>query len=61
VVYFSLPKLLGKIKTDKIDDALRNEIERIKSKHLLILDDWGINTTINPSNSSIVTNIRRQA
>jgi DNA replication protein DnaC len=42
VVYFSLPKLLGKIKTDKIDGAFRKEIERIESKHLLILDDWGL-------------------
>jgi DNA replication protein DnaC len=39
VVYFSLPKLLGKIKTDKIDGAFRKEIERLESKHLLILDD----------------------
>lgn len=42
VVYFSLPRLLGKIKTDKIDGAFRKEIERIESKHLLILDDWGL-------------------
>ncbi len=42
VVYFSLPKLLGKIKTDKIDGAFRKEMERIESKQLLILDDWGL-------------------
>jgi DNA replication protein DnaC len=42
VAYFSLPKLLGKIKTDKIDGAFRKETERIESKHLLILDDWGL-------------------
>jgi len=42
VAYFSLPKLLGKIKTDKIDGAFRKESERIESKHLLILDDWGL-------------------
>ncbi len=42
VAYFSLPKLLGKIKTDKIDGAFRKEIERIESKHLLIQDDWGL-------------------
>ena len=42
VAYFPLPKLLGKIKTDKIDVAFRNGTERIESKHLLILDDWGL-------------------
>jgi DNA replication protein DnaC len=42
VAYFSLPKLLGKIKTDKIDGAFRKEIDRIESKQLLILDDWGL-------------------
>lgn len=42
VTYFSLPKLLSKIKTDKIDGAFRKEIERIESKQLLILDDWGL-------------------
>lgn len=42
VAYFPLPKLLGKIKTDKIDGAFRKETERIESKHLLILDDWGL-------------------
>lgn len=42
VAYFSLPKLLSKIKTDKIDGAFRREIDRIESKHLLILDDWGL-------------------
>ena len=40
VAYFSLPKLLSKIKTDKIDGAFRKEIERIESKQLLILDDF---------------------
>lgn len=42
VAYFSLPKLLSKIKTDKIDGSFRKEIERIESKQLLILDDWGL-------------------
>ena len=43
VLYFSLPKLLSKLKSDKFDGAFRKEIERIENKHLLILDDWGIN------------------
>ena len=42
VAYFSLPKLLNKLKTDKIDGAFRKEMQRIESKHLLILDDWGL-------------------
>ena len=42
VAYFSLPKLLSKLKTDKIDGAFRKEIERIERKQLLILDDWGL-------------------
>lgn len=42
VLYFSLPKLLSKIKTDKIDGSFRKEIERIENKQLLILDDWGL-------------------
>lgn len=42
VAYFSLPKLLGKLKSDKLDGSFRKEIERIEKKHLLILDDWGL-------------------
>jgi DNA replication protein DnaC len=42
VIYFSLPKLLGKLKSDKFDGAFRKEIDRIENKHLLILDDWGL-------------------
>jgi DNA replication protein DnaC len=42
VAYFSLPKLLNKLKTDKIDGAFRKEMQCIESKHLLILDDWGL-------------------
>lgn len=42
MISFSLPKLLGKIKTNKIDGAFRKEIERVELKHLLILDDWGL-------------------
>lgn len=42
VLYFSLPKLLSKIKSDKLDGAFRKEMERIENKHLLILDDWGL-------------------
>jgi DNA replication protein DnaC len=42
VAYFSLPKLLSKLKSDKIDGAFRKEIERIETKQLLILDDWGL-------------------
>jgi DNA replication protein DnaC len=42
VAYFSLPKLLSKLKTDKIDGSFRKEIDRIESKQLLILDDWGL-------------------
>lgn len=42
VAYYSLPKLFNKLKTDKIDGAFRKEMQRIESKQLLILDDWGI-------------------
>lgn len=42
VAYYSLPKLLNKLKTDKIDGAFRKEIQRIESRQLLILDDWGL-------------------
>lgn len=42
VVYFSLPKLLGKLKSDKLDGRFRKEIDRIENKNLLILDDWGL-------------------
>jgi len=43
VAYFSLPKLLSKLKSDKFDGAFRKEIDRVENKHLLILDDWGLN------------------
>jgi len=42
VAYFSLPKLLSKIKVDKIDGSFRKEMQRIENKNLLILDDWGL-------------------
>jgi DNA replication protein DnaC len=42
VAYFSLPKLLGKISTNKIDGQFRKEMDRIENKQLLILDDWGL-------------------
>ena len=42
VAYFSLPKLLNLLKTDKIDGSFRKETERIERMNLLILDDWGL-------------------
>ena len=42
VVYFSLPKLLSKLKSDKLDGSFRKEMDRIENKNLLILDDWGL-------------------
>lgn len=42
VAYFSLPKLLSKLKTDKLDGSFRKEMDRIENKNLLILDDWGL-------------------
>ena len=42
VAYHSLPKLLQKLKSDRIDGSFRKELEKIENKHLLILDDWGI-------------------
>lgn len=42
VAYFSLPKLLSKLKSDKLDGGFRKEIERLETKNLLILDDWGL-------------------
>ena len=42
VAYFSLPKLLSKLKSDKLDGSFRKELDRIENKNLLILDDWGL-------------------
>lgn len=42
VAYFSLPKLLGKIASNKIDGLFRKDMDRIENKSLLILDDWGL-------------------
>ena len=42
VAYFSLPKLLGQLKSDKLDGSFRKEMERIEKMNLLILDDWGL-------------------
>lgn len=42
VAYFSLPKLLSKLKSDKLDGSFRKEMDRIENKNLLILDDWGL-------------------
>jgi DNA replication protein DnaC len=42
VAYFSLPKLLSKRKSDKLDGSFRKEMDRIENKNLLILDDWGL-------------------
>ena len=42
VAYFSLPKLLSKLKSDKLDGSFRKEIDRIENKNLLILDYWGL-------------------
>jgi len=42
VAYHSLPKLLQKLKSDKLDGSFRKELEKLENKHLLILDDWGI-------------------
>ncbi|HOY96899.1 MAG TPA: IS21-like element helper ATPase IstB [Catalimonadaceae bacterium] len=42
VAYFSLPKLLQQLKSDKLDGSFRKETERIEKMNLLILDDWGL-------------------
>lgn len=42
VAYFSLPKLLARLKSDKLDGTFRKEMDRIENKQLLILDDWGL-------------------
>ena len=42
VAYFSLPKLLSKLKSNKLDGSFRKEMDRIENKNLLILDDWGL-------------------
>lgn len=42
VAYFSLPKLLQQLKSDKLDGSFRKEAERIEKMNLLILDDWGL-------------------
>jgi DNA replication protein DnaC len=40
VADFSLPKLLARLKSDKLDGTFRKEMERIENKQLLILDDF---------------------
>lgn len=42
VAYFSLPKLLQQLKSDKLDGSFRKDMERIEKMNLLILDDWGL-------------------
>ena len=42
VMYYSLPKLLSKIKLQKFDGSITKEIDKLESKNLLILDDWGL-------------------
>lgn len=42
VAYFSLPKLLQQLKSDKLDGSFQKEAERIEKMNLLILDDWGL-------------------
>lgn len=42
VAYFSLPKLLQQLKSDKLDGSFRKDVERIEKMNLLILDDWGL-------------------
>mgnify|MGYP001298819214 FL=1 len=42
MAYFSLLKLLSKLKSDKLDGSFRKEMDRIENKNLLILDDWGL-------------------
>jgi len=42
VAYYSLPKLLSRLKNDKLDGSFRKEMDRIENKQLLILDDWGL-------------------
>lgn len=42
VAYFSLPKLLSKLKSDRLDGSFRKEVDRIENKNLLILDDLGL-------------------
>lgn len=54
VAYFSLPKLLTKMKTDKIDGDFRKEVQRIESKQLLILDDWGLTPLDTPSRLALL-------
>lgn len=42
VAYLALPKLLSKLKSDKIDGGFCRELDRIENKNLIILDDWGL-------------------
>jgi DNA replication protein DnaC len=42
VAYFSQPKLLQQLKSDKLDGSFRKDMERIEKMNLLILDDWGL-------------------
>jgi len=54
VAYFSLPKLLSKLKADKFDGSFSKEVERIENKHLLILDDWGLTPLDNQARMALL-------
>lgn len=42
VIYYSLPKLLSKLKMSKADGSYLKEVARIERQQLLILDDFGL-------------------
>ena len=42
------------MKTDKIEGDFRKEIQRVESKHFLILDDWGLTPLDTPSRLALL-------
>lgn len=54
VAYFSLPKLLAKQKSDRLDGAFSRELDRIEHKNLLILDDWGLTPLDSPARLALL-------
>lgn len=54
VAYYSLPKLLSKLKADKFDGSFTKDLERIENKNLLILDDWGLSPLDNQARLALL-------
>lgn len=54
VVYYSLPKLLSKLKMSKADGSYLKEVAKIERQHLLILDDFGLQPFDSPGRAALM-------